>query len=433
MQIKWNSALVIAATALLLRLAVGAALSLPHAQTRDASAGFGKELGGIARSVAAGEGFSSPYAVRTGPTAFKAPVYPYLMAGVFELFGTYSYGSLLVLLALNCLFAGLTCLVVYFIGESEFGPAIAARAAWLWALLPQAAYVATGKVWDASLGALLLCLVFWMALRLRDQPRRSLWIAFGLLAAFAALSNPVVLAPLPFLGVWLLHQYRRQGAAHGSAVIWALAIFLLAIAPWLARNYAVFGEFIFIRSDFGLELLVGNSGEESAPRNMQLHPSENPAEAALMQRMGEAPYMRAKQRQALATIAAHPAAFVGHTLSRMAGFWTGIWSLRPAYLRKHPFDLIHVGLATGLSLLAFLGLRRMSGVARKSRLGWGIVLAAYPLVYYVTHPGFRYRHLLDPLLVILAAVALGGSGAVRPSRDPAIFAAGEQPAPTAVA
>jgi hypothetical protein len=117
----------------------------------------------------------------------------------------------------------------------------------------------------------------------------------------------------------------------------------------------------------------------------------------------------------------------------MASFWTGVWSLSPEYLRKNPFELFHIALATGLSLLAFRGLRRMSGVARKSALCWGIVLAAYPLVYYVTHTGFRYRHVLDPLLVILAAVAIGGRRGARPSSGPAGPTAEEQPAPSAIA
>ena len=30
----------------------------------------------------------------------------------------------------------------------------------------------------------------------------------------------------------------------------------------------------------------------------------------------------------------------------------------------------------------------------------------YPLVYYVTHTSLRYRHPIDPILVLLAAIAL---------------------------
>ncbi len=54
---------------------------------------FGWEMGSIGRSLAAGEGFSSPFGAPTGPTAWEPPLYPYLIAGVFKVFGIYSLAS----------------------------------------------------------------------------------------------------------------------------------------------------------------------------------------------------------------------------------------------------------------------------------------------------------------------------------------------------
>src|SRR5208283_4896298 len=51
---------------------------------------FGYEAGRIARSIVQGRGFGSPLFEDTGPTAWMTPVYPYLVAGVFKLFGTYT-------------------------------------------------------------------------------------------------------------------------------------------------------------------------------------------------------------------------------------------------------------------------------------------------------------------------------------------------------
>ncbi len=47
------------------------------------------ESGNIASSLANGKGFSSPFRVDTGPTAWMAPAYPLLLAGVFRIFGTH--------------------------------------------------------------------------------------------------------------------------------------------------------------------------------------------------------------------------------------------------------------------------------------------------------------------------------------------------------
>src|SRR5271155_4273887 len=51
---------------------------------------LGGEAGRIARSIAEGEGFSNPLFGKTGPTAWLAPVFPYLLAGIFKIFGIYS-------------------------------------------------------------------------------------------------------------------------------------------------------------------------------------------------------------------------------------------------------------------------------------------------------------------------------------------------------
>src|SRR3984885_7492839 len=62
---------------------------------------FGGEAGRIARSIALGEGFSNPLFGQTGPTAWLSPVFPYLLAGIFKVFGIYSKTSALLALSLD--------------------------------------------------------------------------------------------------------------------------------------------------------------------------------------------------------------------------------------------------------------------------------------------------------------------------------------------
>ena len=49
------------------------------------------ESGNIAHSIATGHGFGSPFHVDTGPTAWMTPVYPCLLAGIFRVFGEYTF------------------------------------------------------------------------------------------------------------------------------------------------------------------------------------------------------------------------------------------------------------------------------------------------------------------------------------------------------
>src|SRR6266481_3326402 len=66
---------------------------------------FGAEVCSIAEHIVRGQGFSSPFYRDTGPTAWIAPVYPYLCALVFRLFGIYSVASAIVLLGIQCIIA----------------------------------------------------------------------------------------------------------------------------------------------------------------------------------------------------------------------------------------------------------------------------------------------------------------------------------------
>src|SRR5258708_20665671 len=120
---------------------------------------FGYELGRVARAIAAGEGFSSPLRdLDTGPTAWFTPVYPYLLAGIFKLWGIYSDMSRVIIATLNCAFAALTILPIYGIATRSFGDGGARSASSLWGFLPPSLYLPFAWTWDPPLPALLFIL-----------------------------------------------------------------------------------------------------------------------------------------------------------------------------------------------------------------------------------------------------------------------------------
>ena len=121
---------------------------------------FGGEAGRIARSIAQGEGFSNPLFGRTGPTAWLAPVFPYLLAAIFKLFGTYTKASAITILALDCFFSALTCIPIYFIAKKHFGESTARWAGWAWAFFPYAIFFSADFIWATTLTTLLMTLVF---------------------------------------------------------------------------------------------------------------------------------------------------------------------------------------------------------------------------------------------------------------------------------
>src|SRR5260370_11867729 len=126
------------------------------------------------------------------------PLYSYLLAGVFKLFGIYSKTSALVILGLNGLFSSLLCIPVFFIAQRSFGRSVAVVASWMWALLPYSIYISSSFVWETCLSALLLAVLFLWTLKLKEQSGDTWgWLGVARLVGFAALLDATFVALCP--------------------------------------------------------------------------------------------------------------------------------------------------------------------------------------------------------------------------------------------
>src|SRR5580658_823625 len=285
---------------------------------------FGWEMGRIGRSIALGQGFSNPYGGNTGPTAWEPPLYPYLMGGVFKLFGVYTYASAWVLLMFNSLFAALTCVPVYFIAQRTFGERVALWSAGTWALLPYVWYWSIHWLWDTTFTPLVLSLIFLVALEMEDWPGLRGWAIFGLLWGVGALANPSMLSFLPFCGLWIWRQRFKRGLPSLAGVAMSSVIFFLVLSPWIIRNYEVFGHFVFLRDDFGLQLRLGNWKDADGLLMPYLQPNLNQLELEKYQRMGELGYAAECRRLAFDWIRAHPEKFAVISMKRFFYYWNGV-------------------------------------------------------------------------------------------------------------
>jgi 4-amino-4-deoxy-L-arabinose transferase-like glycosyltransferase len=368
---------------------------------------FGFETGRISRSITEGHGYGNPLLVQTGPTAWMTPVYPYLLAGVFKLFGVYSKASALVILGTNSLFSALTCFPLFHVAQRSFGRGVAVAACWIWALYPYFIYIPSGFVWDTCLGALLVTTLFLGALRLKEQAGSWWsWLGFGILGGLSALTNASTLTLCPILGAWAIYplwRNRQRWLSPAFLVAVGLAVTLL---PWQVRNYRTFHTPIPLRDNFWLEFWVGNDGNTSSWLDTEVHPSINPEQKAAFVRLGEIPYMHEKRREALGFLAQHPGLYFVLCLRRLVFLWTGFWNFDPSNLQDEFHGFANVYLTLSLTLAMVLGFRRAFRTSRAAVLPYLLVLSFYPLVFYLTHPTIRYRHVIDPEVVVLAAVGL---------------------------
>ena len=350
------------------------------------------EIFAVAHSLATTGQFADPYTLPTGPTAHLAPIYPFFLSLIYRVFGmTLTAGYITWLLAIAG-DAAVFGLMPWFAGKLGVerpaglvgGLAGAVVPQWPSLVEPTAAIV---------MGFLLIAyLRRWTS----GQPSTLGTLVFGVVWGIALHLQvtllPVLLGCMAFELWWI--PSRRKWL---SAAVLILGL-VLASVPWGIRNYAVFGEAVFIRSNFGLELRMGNHDgaaadiDVTAARTVERHPRTNEAEALELRALGEVEYMRRARGDAIEWIRENPGTFLRLTLSRFVHYWCGPLT-RP----------VAAGLFTLLTVVALLGAWQiLPRLAAPNRAVLLIPLATYPLVYYIVSYMPRYRVPLDWMLLILA-------------------------------
>lgn len=367
---------------------------------------FGFEAGRIAYSIAEGRGFSSPLYADTGPTAWMTPVYPYIVAGAFKIFGIYTKAAAVALLSFNALTSALVCVVVFLIARFSFGERIAKWAGWAWAFCPYGIYFPVERIWETWLATLILCLLFLLTLHLPNEDRWLRWAGFGALWGLGALTSPAMLSVLPFLALWVIRRRARAGHRWFLLNVVAAVAFFAVAAPWLVRNHQVFHRFIPFRDGMGLVLRLGTKGTSDHWATYELGPWHNDAEWSEFQQLGELGYMDRKREQAFEFIRENPGWYAWTTVRRAFFLWTGYWSFDREYLQEEPFDPPNIFFCSALTVLALMGLWRAFKSDWPGALPYALVLFAFPLIYYVTSPEVYYRRPIDPFFVILAVLAI---------------------------
>jgi 4-amino-4-deoxy-L-arabinose transferase-like glycosyltransferase len=233
-----------------------------------------------------------------------------------------THAAYIVIFAVQALFSALTVIPILGIARRTVGRRAGHCAAWTWILFPWFSKWSLTWVWEISLSALLFTLLFWFALCLPEASTRKGWIAFGAFWGFALLVNPALGSLLPVSQAWCSYNLHACKKEWLKPVLFSLLTCLI-ISPWLLRNRAVFGEWIFLRSNFGLEFALGNYHASLGFAEGGTHPTYNPKEYARYARMGEIAYVHSKQKLAFQFVRGYPWEFITLTAKRAANFWDG--------------------------------------------------------------------------------------------------------------
>jgi len=427
---------------LIVIVAMGARVGFAWNQARKIAPGvlgvvpFQQETGNIAFALAEGRGFSNVFRTETGPTAWLAPVYPLMVAAAFKLFGVFTARAFFACAALNMLFSSAACVPIYFVGKRIGGLGVGAGAAWLWAVFPSGVMMPFEWIWDTSLSALLAAMILWATLELSETEKWLDWGAYGVLWGLALMTNPALGLLLPFLLGWVVLRGRGENSARWKRVGLALGLAILFCVPWTIRNYVAFHRLIPVRSNLPFELWLGNNDifdEHARGGRKSITRTE---EARRYAQLGETGYMAEKWELATSFMKEHPGLDLQLAGRKFVSFWMGTeapvknfletdsWLIRGILLSSL---LTAIGALGGVVVLC-VGKKKITQRRRERRDGaeslentdeaeamarlpvfpLSVFPVVFPCLYYLTHADLRYRHPIDPIVLLLTAAAVAG-------------------------
>lgn len=178
---------------------------------------------------------------------FLRPLYPYLLAGIYSLFGV----SVIAVQLIQAAMAAVSALLLFAITNQLFGRRAAILASAGFALCGVLVFY-TGTLLYVEITILLTLLTVWLLLIANRQ--RWLWLAAGVAFGLSVICRPELIVIVPGLGLWLV--WRRSGwrlpllAAAGAGLV-------IAAVP--LRNYIVARDPVLFTAHSGINFYYGNN------------------------------------------------------------------------------------------------------------------------------------------------------------------------------
>jgi len=362
-----------------------------------------------AREIAAGDWLGSQ-------VFFQAPLYPYLLAVLYAVFGR----SLDAVYLAQILLAVAGCYALYRAGREMAGEDVGIGAALLAAIYgPFLFYDA--QLLKESPAVADTSLLLWALAAARARPGTGRWLATGVLLGILALLRENALLLVPFL---LPLAWTREGKApaflrRSGALIAGLVVVLLPVA---LRNGLVGGSFLPTTSQGGVNFYIGNNPQADGTYQPIVPGKQIPAlerrepvrlaEQAAGRRLTAGEVSRYWLGRSLDWVRRAPGAFVRLQFRKLGMFWS--WYEWPDavdyYYVKTLSPILRLPLLEfgGAVLLALAGLvlarRRLRSFAPVFLfiLGWTLSTVLFFLFS-------SYRLPVVPALLVLGGVALAGA------------------------
>ncbi len=201
---------------------------------------------------------------------FLRPLYPYLLALVYAVFGI----RVLPVQLIQALLSAISCLLLYESAQRIFGRRPAIFASFGFALTGILVFY-TGTLLYVEITVLFSLLFLWLVLKAADSGSRPwLWIAAGICFGLLVICRPELLLVFPFVFLWLWRRFANRqspvanpssSSPHPSPLASRPGLLLMAVAAVVVilsvpiRNYVVARDPVLFTAHSGINFYYGNN------------------------------------------------------------------------------------------------------------------------------------------------------------------------------
>jgi hypothetical protein len=361
------------------------------------NAHLGAEYYFIAEALVAGKGFSDPFQVDSGPTAWMPPLYSFLLAVLIFIFKLKPVVTCVIIFLKNAVlvFAGIA---VYEVAKRTTVRIKAEFAVFLYLVFLLSSYRRFFQFTHDSWLLLFLITLIFIAGVFVSENRINVKTAvvWGIIGGGSMLASPIL--GLVWLMLWLLNFLNREKMKLLSV---SAFLFLAICLPWVGRNYVVFNKLIFMKSNLFYDLhqlnYTTNSGilDETFEKKHLAWTVKNDPNSAY-RKLGEGKFLEIYEKKFITEIKRNPSPYFHNTINRFLA----------AFLVYHPYQKYErvIILKSFLHTFPFVCLLLIMLTMRRGTsiyITYGILIyILYLLPYVCVAYYFRYALPITPLKVL---------------------------------
>ncbi len=270
---------------------------------------FGGEYGKIAEALVDGRGYANAFGGDSGPTAWMPPLYTFLIALIFWIFGPYTPASVWALLALKYIALSIVPVFLLRMCNRTYPGLQSYLVLVIYVCLifynRGAFFTMIHDIWLILLMIAVLFYKYWYYQNISKSKR--LGLGWGIIGGLLFLTSPVLGTVFIFL---TFVPFNATGLKKKLGLVF---LSVMICSPWLIRNYLVFDRVVFIKSNLFFDLYQSNYLDEDGVLDLETlkkyHPYMNEEIRGIYISLGEADFLGTSHDAFLREFKEHPWTF----------------------------------------------------------------------------------------------------------------------------